>query len=129
MVPEWSCLIVAIIWGAGHALASPGALDKLADALNDADDEPTPIEDVQRQYLDGEIDERELESRLEVLVDDRAATIRDMADDVEGIGDELSRDLAREFDSVADLRAASTEELQQVDGIGETRAERLCESL
>jgi len=52
-----------------------------------------------------------------------------MADDVDGIGEELSRDLAREFDSVAELQGADAGDLQRVEGIGETRAERLREEL
>jgi len=103
-------------------------INRLVDRL-DTDDEPTPIDGVHQQYINGDIDERELERRLEVLVDDRAATIRDMADDVDGIGEELSRDLAREFDSVAELQGADAGNLQRVEGIGETRAERLREEL
>ncbi|WP_277542933.1 helix-hairpin-helix domain-containing protein [Haloarcula laminariae] len=125
---EWAWLLVAVVYGAGQALHSTGALDRLSAAL-ETDEGSTPIDDVHQRYLDGEIDENELERRLEVLVDDRAATIRDMADDVDGIGEELSRDLAREFDSVADLRGADAEDLQRVEGIGEMRAERLREKL
>ncbi|QIO25181.1 hypothetical protein G9465_22960 (plasmid) [Haloarcula sp. JP-L23] len=93
----------------------------VSDWLERDDVDPSPVEEVHQAYLDGEIDEAELERRLGILVDDRATTIRDMCDDVDGIGDELSRELADEFDSVADL--------QRVDGIGEKRSQWLRDEL
>ncbi|QIO25402.1 helix-hairpin-helix domain-containing protein [Haloarcula sp. JP-L23] len=97
--------------------------------LESDDPGPSPVDEVHQQYLDGGIDEAELERRLGILVDDRATTIRDMCDDVDGIGDELSRELADEFDTVADLQAADAEDLQRVDGIGDKKAEKLLEEL
>ena len=129
MIPDWALILFWSFWAGLGAVGWWAESDhRLRDWL-DSDEEVTPIEEVHQQYLDSEIDERELERRLEVLVDDRAATICDMADDVDGIGEQLSRDLAREFDSVADLQGADTEDLQRVDGIGETRAERLRDDL
>ncbi|WP_135304126.1 helix-hairpin-helix domain-containing protein [Haloarcula amylovorans] len=125
-------LVDWIIWGLLAVYWLP-KLRQLSPALSqivdNGEDGLSPVEEVHQQYLDNEIDEAELEARLAVLVDDRATTIRDMTDAVDGIGEELSRDLAREFDSVADLHAADADDLQQVDGIGEKRAETLVEEL
>jgi hypothetical protein len=90
-------------------------------------DEPetTAVDEVHQRYLDGDIDEDELEERLEILVDDRARTIRDLADDEHGIGTEISRKVAREFDTVGEFVAADVEDLKAIDDVGEERAERL----
>jgi len=115
--------LVILIGNTYEAVAR--AVDRLEDWLEDDDPEPRAVDEVHQLYLADEIDERELEHRLEVLVDDRARVVRDMADDVDGIGEELSRDIAREFDSVADLWAADAEDFERVDGIGEARAAAL----
>ena len=89
------------------------------------DPEQTAIDEVHQLYLDGDIDEDELEDRLEILVDDRARMIRDLADDEHGIGEEISRKVAREFDTVGEYVAADIEDLKAIDDVGEERAERL----
>lgn len=43
--------------------------------------------------------------------------------------DERRRELADEFDSVADLHAADADDLQRVDGIGEKRSQWLRDKL
>ncbi|MFC6975690.1 helix-hairpin-helix domain-containing protein [Halomicroarcula sp. GCM10025709] len=100
--------------------------DVLAD---DPETEPTPIDQAHHAFVEGEIGVEELERRLAVLVDDRARTIREMADDADGIGEALSRDLAREFDTVSELRGADAADFERIDGIGEKRAKRLVETL
>ena len=120
-------LIIAGLWTIALLTSHyEDGLQRLADWLEETT-EPSPVDEVHQAYLDGEIGEDELENRLEVLVDNRAATIREMADNIDGIGDELSREIAREFDSVADLHAADREALESIEGIGEQRAERLLE--
>lgn len=104
-------------------------LQPLAKHLNPPDPEPSPIDEAHQAYYEGQIDEDELERRLEILVDDRAQTIRDMADDTDGVGEELSRDLAREFETVEDLVGADVDDLQEIDGIGEKKAKKLREQL
>lgn len=121
--------ILLVVWG---LLLTGGPLLKRASghisSALDEDSGTTPVEDVHQLYLAGEIDESEMERRLEVLVDDRARVIRDLADDQDGIGRELSRRVAREYDTVAAFAAADAEELQQIDDIGEARAEKLAQA-
>jgi len=105
------------------------AFKQLADWIDPPEPEPTPIDEVHQAYYEDRIDEAELDRRLEVLLDDRARTIQDMTDDTKGIGEELSRDLAQEFDTVADLKAADSDDFRELDGIGETKAERLHDTL
>lgn len=102
------------------------AYEKGSEWLESHDEsETTPVDEVHQLYLEDEIDESELERRLAVLVDDRARVVRDMADEVDGIGEELSHDIAREFDSVADLKAADAEDFERVDGVGEKKSVKL----
>jgi ERCC4-type nuclease len=97
----------------------------LHDRLQTENSEQTAVDEVHQHYLDGDIDEDELEDRLEILVDDWARTIRDLADDEHGIGEEISRKVAREFDTVGEFVAADVEELKAIDDVGQERAERL----
>jgi ERCC4-type nuclease len=46
---------------------------------------------------------------------------------VQGIGPELSLAIAREFESLEELRAADHQELETVNGIGESRANAIRE--
>jgi len=102
------------------------AADWLTDWWHD-DPEQTAVDEVHQLYLDDEIDENELEDRLEILVDDRARTIRDLADDEHGIGEEISRKVAREFDTVGEFVAADVEDLKAIDDVGKERAQKLAD--
>ena len=51
--------------------------------------------------------------------------VKTALDDVPGVGPELRRRLLRRFGSVAGIRAASADELQAVQGVGESTAETL----
>ncbi|EMA01827.1 hypothetical protein C437_15446 [Haloarcula vallismortis ATCC 29715] len=124
MNPElWAGVIGAVLTFA--SIRGSGLSQWVVDRLESNEPELTPVEQVHQAYVEGDLSEAELERRLEVLVDDRARVVRDMADDVDGIGEELSREIAREFDSVADLRAADAGDFRAVDGIGEKRAAKL----
>ncbi|WP_018259353.1 helix-hairpin-helix domain-containing protein [Halomicrobium katesii] len=127
MVDPW--LVVAVIWAVAAITAEYDLLLRVADRLDPPELEPSPIDEAHEAYFQDRIDEDELERRLEILVDDRAKTIRDMADDTDGIGEEFSRDLAREFETVAELQGADVDDLQEIDGIGEKKAKKLREQL
>ncbi|PCR88615.1 helix-hairpin-helix domain-containing protein [Natrinema ejinorense] len=86
-------------------------------------DNQDPIADVHDQFAAGEIDELELERRLEFHVDDRNEKIRAVVEDVNGVGKATSKAIAREFDSLDALRAADQERLEDVHGVGERTAE------
>ncbi len=114
--------------GAALVILFGNAYEAVAERFGDWWDdgsEQTAVDEVHQLYLDDEIDEDELEDRLEILVDGRARTIRDLADDEHGIGEEISRNVAREFDTVGEFVAADVEELKAIDDVGQERAERL----
>lgn len=90
--------------------------------------EGTP-EYVQHLYAAGRIDEQEMERRLDVVLDPEAERIRAAAERVSGIGEQTSWDLAAEFDTLDELRAADRERLTTVSNIGAQRARALEEEL
>jgi len=102
---------------------------KLREFLESPDRELDPIDEVHRQYIDGKVNESELKEQLEILVDNRARTIRDMTDNADGIGSELSAKLAKEYDTVNELKDAELTEFDDIDGIGEERARSLSREL
>ena len=55
--------------------------------------------------------------------------VRTVLDDVPGIGPETRNRLLRRFGSVENVREASVDDLRDVDGVGETTAERLRDRL
>jgi ERCC4-type nuclease len=80
---------------------------------------------IRQQYERGEIDERELERRLDVAMDPEADRIRAVAERVNGIGEDTSWAVAAEFDSLREPREASREELEAIPNVGEQRAAAL----
>lgn len=121
--------IVALIFALFAPRRSRSVVGRLVRRVHDWQSDPVDgddaVEEVHELYFADEIDEEEMEARLDILVDDRKTTVRDMCDDVEGIGEELSLALAEEFDSAAELHAADSEDLQRVDGIGDERGDDL----
>jgi DNA repair protein RadC len=84
--------------------------------------DPSPVEQIHAEYVDGDIGEEELESRLSYALDERAQTIRDEVEHVEGIGTTRAAEISDHFESVEAVRRASKEELQQVEHVGEKTA-------
>lgn len=91
--------------------------------------EPTPdeqrearLEELAAQRARGEIDATEHEKELEFVLDDDNDMIRAVAEDVSGISDARSKAIAREYESLDDLRGSSRERLEGVYGIGEETA-------
>jgi len=119
-------LIVAGLWAVGVLVPQVGdVIAHITSWLEVDDPESTAVDEVHQLYLDDEIDEDDLEERLEILVDDRARTIQDLADDEHGIGEEISRKVAREFDTVGEFVAADAADLEAIEDVGPERAERL----
>jgi len=83
---------------------------------------PSAVEELQQEYVSGEITEGEFERRLELALDSRAVVIRQEVESVSGVGPERSALLADRFESVEEIRRADREELTAVNGIGESTA-------
>lgn len=84
---------------------------------------------VRHLYVTDQIDEREMERRLDVLEDPEADRIRKSVERVSGIGESRSWAIAARFRSLDEVRAASVDELTAVPDIGEYRAQALKEEL
>ena len=102
---------VAVVAGALGLV--PYALDMRRRRRQDDD-----LEAAHAAYVDGRIDEDELERRLELAVDDEAARIRESVEEVSGVGPATSAALALRFDTLEDLREASRRDLEAVHGVG-----------
>lgn len=83
------------------------------------------LADARRAYVEGRIDEAEYERRITLLLDRRARRIREVVEEVSGVGPELSAALALRFDSVDDLERASREDLEEIHGVGASTADAL----
>lgn len=85
--------------------------------------EPTEEEALKQAYADGEIGEAEFERRMEYLLDDRNEEIVNWLDrNVSGVADEKGEAVAKQFDSLDELRRADHEDLTAVHGIGDSTA-------
>ena len=90
---------------------------------------PTELETARERYVDGEISLDEFESRAELILDDRAQEIREVVEEVSGVGPSTSASIAQEFDDVEKVRRASEERLRAIHGIGPSTAEALVEEV
>jgi ERCC4-type nuclease len=86
---------------------------------------PGPVERLHNQYAAGEIDEQELERRLEIQMDDRNEEIREHVEQVGGVGPVTAREIALSFESVDALRRADRDDLEAVPNVGPKRAEQI----
>lgn len=95
----------------------------------DGTDDDVELEEARAAYVDGEISLEEFERRAELALDERAGRIREVVEEVGGVGPATSANLALAFDTVADLEAADREELEAVHGVGPSTAEALLDRL
>lgn len=100
-----------------------GLLDRLGG--DDLDD----VESLKRDYARGELPDDEFERRLEEHLDPEAEKIRAVIEPIHGLGGGAAGAVAREFDSLEDLRAASEDDLKRVPGIGDKYARQIRERL
>lgn len=84
--------------------------------------DPDPVEKAKREFARDKISEAEFHRRLELHLDDRNERIRTAVEEVEGIGEELSKPLALRFDSLDELANADREDLEAIHGVGESTA-------
>lgn len=98
------------------------AVSLLSDLRADGDHADDRIDDLREQYVTGDIDLDEYERRVGVYLDPEAERIRDLVEDVDGIGPETSLEVAVAFDGVDELREADREVLEDVPLVGEQRA-------
>lgn len=91
--------------------------------------DPDPVAQARQAYADGEIDHAEYERRLEFHLDDRNARIRTVVEDINGVGAVTSKAIAREYDSLADLRQSDRDRLESVPGVGEQTADAVLEQV
>lgn len=77
----------------------------------------------------GELTLAETEAELETLLDEPQRELRETVEAIDGIGPRTSAALAAEFETLGALGAASSEEIQRVEGVGEHTAERLQEGV
>lgn len=93
-------------------------------------DEPdTDLGRARLAYVEGNITLAEFERRLEVLLDEQAQEIREVVEEIEGIGPETSAPLARRFDSIEDLATSTREEIEEIHGVGESTSGAIVDAL
>ncbi|WP_455448193.1 helix-hairpin-helix domain-containing protein [Natrinema thermotolerans] len=90
-------------------------------------DEEDPADEAKRLYAEGQIDEPELERRIDEAVDDEFERIRLIVEDVNGVGPQTSKAIAREYATLEDLRGTDWDRLEAVYGVGEETAEAVLE--
>lgn len=91
--------------------------------LRDSNPGEDTVETAREAYVNGDIPLSEFERRAALALDEDAQQIRNTVEQVNGIGPDTSAAIAAEFDSLEELRTASTERLEGVAGVGEKRAE------
>jgi len=91
--------------------------------LQQRGDDCSPVEQAKRDYREGRIDAVEFERRLEFHLDDRNEQIRAAVLPVGNVGDETADAIAREFDSIDELRRADQEDVTAIHGLGESTAQ------
>jgi hypothetical protein len=73
-------------------------------------------------YVEGEISLAEFDRRAELILDDRAAEIRESVEQVSGVGPATSASIAIEYESLDAVEVAPAEELEQIHGVGPSTA-------
>lgn len=86
-------------------------------------EELSPVEQAKQDYNEGRIDAVEFERRLEFHLDDRNDQIKAAVLPVVNVGEDTAEAIAREFESVDELRRADQEDLTAIHGVGESTAE------
>jgi excinuclease UvrABC nuclease subunit len=114
------------------AIATIGVAGLLAYLHRDDDREGGDLDELHELhelYVTGEIEEAELERRLETRIDPEADRIREAIEPIPGVGPITSREVAARFDSLAQLERADRDDLENVPGVGPDRAEAIRDRL
>lgn len=120
VAPEGSTLAFWAIL-AGSALVATGA------AVADQDADESELAKAKREYAEGNITIHEFEARAEVILDEEAQRIRDVVEEVNGVGPETSTAIALAFDSRADVERADHEDLEAIHGVGPSTTDAIVE--
>ncbi len=91
--------------------------------LEQRGDDFSPVEQAKRDYREGRIDAAEFERRLQFHLDGRNEQIRAAVLPVANVGDDTADAIAREFESIDELRRADQEDFTAIHGLGESMAE------
>jgi DNA integrity scanning protein DisA with diadenylate cyclase activity len=114
-VESMNCLQIVLVW----VMIIVVAVDHLEDRFEDL----SPVEQAHRNYELGLIEEQELEHQLAFPPDDRNEEIREVVPQLNRVGEEISKDIAREFESLDELRRADREDLTAIHGVAESTAD------
>lgn len=87
------------------------------------------LADAEARYVDGDLDETGFEREVELILDPWAAEIRERVEDVGGVGPATSANIALRFANLDAVRDADVEALEDVNGVGEQKAEAIAERL
>lgn len=117
VTPEGSIVSAAVL---GLAVLAAVTSSRVLDGS-----ERTELDVAADLYVDGEIPLDEFERRAELILDDRAAEIRETVEQVGGVGPVTSSSIAIEFESVDDVSTATVDELRDVHGVGPSTAEAI----
>jgi hypothetical protein len=101
-----------------------------ASAVGDGEDlDDRALAEARSAYIEDDISLEEFEREAELALDGRAVEIRGVVATADGVGEAISASVAMEFDTIEDVEAASTDELMQVNGVGEVKAEDIQDAI
>ncbi len=92
-------------------------------ALEQRGEELRPVDQAHRDYEADRIDVQELEHRLGFHLDDRNETIREVVEQVNNVGEETSEEIAREFESLDQVRRTDREDLTEIHAVADSTSE------
>jgi hypothetical protein len=81
-------------------------------------EEEHDLAEARELYVSGEISLPEFERRAELAVDGEAGSIRQLVEEINGVGPDTSAEVALAFDDVEELREADASELMEIPGVG-----------
>lgn len=88
---------------------------------------PTGVEAAHAAYVEGRIDEDELERRVALAIDEDRQQVREVVERVNGVGPATSRAVALRYPTVGRLQEATVEDLRGVPNVGDERAAAMVE--
>lgn len=116
--PSRALLFAAIAW----LFIECGRVDQ-------GDDPGDDVDRAHAAYVSGEIDESELERRLDLALDPETERIRAAVVPVNGVGPATAAALHEEFGTLAAVERADADELAHAHGVGEKTAAAIRERL
>lgn len=117
------------IWPVTTAVIAVLGIDALLDLHDRVSARGNDLAQARDLYVTGEIPLSEFERRLDLILDEDAQQIRAAVEEINGIGPETSAAIASEFRNVEAVEQAPREDLADVPGVGEKKAEAVVEYL